>query len=259
MKIITWNVNGLKARIKKGDIDKLLDQQNPDILLLQEVKCNSADFDHDGYKLILNSGEKSGLYGTGVIIKNDIVNKWKIINFTLDEHPDEGRIQLLISHKTTIINVYVPNSGVDPKKPLQRLDYRINSWDKDFRAFLCKVNNDSQNVLICGDFNVAYNNYDVHNPKTLKKKAGFTCEERDSFKNLLSCGFVDMWDSLYPDSRDDKRFTFYGRFQKVVKKGWRLDYILVNENNKINVSSMSIINNIESSDHLPLEIQFLSQ
>ncbi len=252
MKIITWNVNGLKARIKSGDVNKLLQQESPDLVMLQEVKCDSVNLGHNGYELILNPAEKSGFHGTGVIIKNDIRGQWKVTSYILDGHPDEGRIQLITSDKTAIVNVYVPNSGVDPKEPLRRLDYRINSWDKDFFQFLNQLG--YQNVIVGGDLNVAYRNYDVHNPKTLHNKAGFTPQERNSFKNLLESGFIDQWDQLYPDSRDDQRFTFYGRFQKPVKKGWRLDYILINKNHKLNISNMSIIDNIESSDHLPLAV-----
>lgn len=257
IKIITWNVNGLNARIKSGDIDKLLENQAPDLVLLQEIKCKTSNFSNIDYAIKLNPAERAGFHGTGVIYKKTFIDSKKIESITLENHEDEGRIQKIKLPDMTIVNVYVPNSGVDPKQPLNRLSYRTNIWDKDFRKYLNQLSADNKNVLICGDLNVAYNDYDVHNPKSLSGKAGFTKQERDSFKLLINDDFIDLWDKIHPDSRNIERFTFYGRFQKKFNRGWRLDYILANVDNNLNIDNMKIIADVDTSDHLPLMIELI--
>jgi len=215
------------------------------MVLLQEIKCKSCDFRSTDYKLYLNPAEICYIHGTGILIRKELVDEYQVQPVCLDGHPEEGRIQM-ITNKTnfTIINVYVPNSGVDRKQPLRRLDYRLEQWDPDFQRFINNLKAMQGDVILGGDLNVAHRDYDVHDPRVLKGRAGFTDGERQNFSKMLDSGFTDMWDHLYPDSRGNDRFTF--------NTGWRLDYFLFNDNHKFCIDEMKILLDYCTSDHYPL-------
>ena len=245
MRLASWNVNGLRACMKKG-FEEIL-AHDFDIIGLQETKMQpgQADFSFDGYEMIWNSAEKKGYAGTLVLTKEKPLN----VSFGMDipEHDREGRIITLEFDKFFFITVYTPNS----QRGLLRLDYRMR-WEDDFRAFLRGF---GKPVIVCGDLNVAHKEIDLTHPKPNVKNAGFTPQERAKMTELLDSGFVDTFRLLYPDKKEAYTWWSYMGQSRAKNVGWRIDYFLVNESAKSGVKEASIYPEIMGSDHCPVGLE----
>ncbi len=242
MKLISWNVNGLRAVLNKG-FDEFLNKISPDIICLQEIKLssNQLDYNPEGYQTFFNYAGKKGYSGTAVFTKIK----------PLSNHffPDaEGRITYLEYEKFFLVCVYVPNS----QEGLKRLDYRLK-WDEKFKEFLLALKK-IKPVVVCGDFNVAHNEIDIKNPKSNLRNAGFTIEERDSFSSLLSSGFTDSFRFLHPDLIKYSWWSY--RFNSREKNvGWRIDYFLVSESLIPDIKTAEIYTEVLGSDHAPVLLE----
>ena len=248
MKLISWNVNGLRACAQKGFSDFFRDQQ-ADIFCLGETKMQpeQADFDLSGYHVYWNSAEKKGYSGTAVFSRIQPLSVR--YGLGIDQHDHEGRAITLEYEDFYLVNVYVPNS----QDGLKRLDYRMQ-WEDDFRAYVTAL--DAQKpVLICGDMNVAHTEIDLKNPKTNRRNAGFTDEERAKMTQLLEAGFVDSWRSRNPGVEGVYSWWSY-RFQARQKNaGWRIDYFLVSQRLMERVTGTHIYTDILGSDHCPVGLE----
>ena len=247
MRLISWNVNGLRAVVGKdfGETFKSLDA---DFFCLQETKMQAGqlDLEFDGYTSYWNYAEKKGYSGTA------IYTRYKPLAVTLgigiDEHDHEGRVITLEMEKFFLVNVYVPNS----QDELKRLDYRMR-WEDDFRNYLVNLNK-KKPVIVCGDLNVAHKEIDLKNPKTNRKNAGFTDEEREKMTTLLDAGFTDSWRHFNPDVEGVYSWWSY-RFQARAKNaGWRIDYFLVSNDARDKMVDAKIHTHIMGSDHCPVEL-----
>lgn len=248
MKLISWNVNGLRACAQKGFFDFFRDQQ-ADIFCLGETKMQpeQADFDLSGYHVYWNSAEKKGYSGTAVFSRIQPLSVR--YGLGIDQHDHEGRAITLEYEDFYLVNVYVPNS----QDGLKRLDYRMQ-WEDDFRAYVTAL--DAQKpVIICGDMNVAHTEIDLKNPKTNRRNAGFTDEERAKMTQLLEAGFVDSWRSRNPGVEGVYSWWSY-RFQARQKNaGWRIDYFLVSQRLMERVTGTHIYTDILGSDHCPVGLE----
>ena len=248
MKLISWNVNGLRACAQKGFFDFFRDQQ-ADIFCLGETKMQpeQADFDLSGYHVYWNSAEKKGYSGTAVFSRIQPLSVR--YGLGIDQHDHEGRAITLEYEDFYLVNVYVPNS----QDGLKRLDYRMQ-WEDDFRASVTAL--DAQKpVIICGDMNVAHTEIDLKNPKTNRRNAGFTDEERAKMTQLLEAGFVDSWRSRNPGVEGVYSWWSY-RFQARQKNaGWRIDYFLVSQRLMERVTGTHIYTDILGSDHCPVGLE----
>ena len=249
MKLISWNVNGLRAVINKG-FEEFFKGINADIFCIQETKMQEEQLEEkintifDGYKMYWNSAEKKGYSGTAIFSKKEPVNiKYGI---GIEEHDKEGRVITLEFEKFYMVNCYTPNS----KRELERLDYRM-IWEEDFRNYLLELNK-KKPVILCGDLNVAHKEIDLKNPKTNRRNAGFTDEEREKMTELLNSGFVDSFRYLYPDKAD--KYTWWSYMFKAREKnaGWRIDYFIVSDNIKDKIKESYIFSEIMGSDHCPV-------
>ena len=249
MKLISWNVNGLRAVINKG-FEEFFKGINADIFCIQETKMQEEQLEEkintifDGYKMYWNSAEKKGYSGTAIFSKKEPVNiKYGI---GIEEHDKEGRVITLEFEKFYMVNCYTPNS----KRELERLDYRM-IWEEDFRNYLLELNK-KKPVILCGDLNVAHKEIDLKNPKTNRRNAGFTDEERKKMTELLNSGFVDSFRYLYPDKTD--KYTWWSYMFKAREKnaGWRIDYFIVSDNIKDKIKESYIFSEIMGSDHCPV-------
>ena len=249
MKFISWNVNGLRAQIKKG-FEDFLKTEDADFYCIQETKMqrHQLEKEFDGYYHFFNSAQKAGYSGTLILTKHQPLNIYlDFSKYNIDYHNDEGRVITLEYKKFFLVNVYVPNSGNE----LKRLDYRMN-FDKDFNIYLNNLRKE-KNVIICGDLNVAHQPIDLKNPKTNTKNAGFTLEERTGFSDLLYSGFVDTFRHLYPTTV--KYSWWSARFNaRANNVGWRIDYFVVNKEAITKVEDSFILDNIYGSDHCPVGI-----
>lgn len=248
MKLISWNVNGLRACMNKGFMDFFRDV-NADIFCIQESKMQKeqANFTFDGYYDFWNSAEKKGYSGTLILSREKPVSVG--YDMGIEHHDKEGRIITAEFQKFYLVNVYTPNS----KSELERLGYR-QEWEDDFRAFLLNLAK-KKGVIICGDLNVAHTEIDLKNPKTNRRNAGFTDEERAKMTELLESGFIDSYRYFYPDKKD--AYTWWSYFGKAREKnvGWRIDYFLLSKNLESNLKSASIYPQILGSDHCPVGIE----
>ena len=249
MKLISWNVNGLRAIINKG-FEEFFKGINADIFCIQETKMQEEQLEEkintifDGYKMYWNSAEKKGYSGTAIFSKKEPVNiKYGI---GIEEHDKEGRVITLEFEKFYMVNCYTPNS----KRELERLDYRM-IWEGDFRNYLLELNK-KKPVILCGDLNVAHKEIDLKNPKTNRRNAGFTDEEREKMTELLNSGFVDSFRYLYPDKADI--YTWWSYMFKAREKnaGWRIDYFIVSDRIKDKIKESYIFSEIMGSDHCPV-------
>lgn len=248
MKCISWNVNGIRACVKKGFMDfyKSIDA---DIFCIQETKMekgqSETDFTLEGrYLEYWNSAEKKGYSGTAVFTKREPVNV--TYGLGIEKHDKEGRVISLEFEDYFLINAYVPNS----KSELERLDYRME-WEDDMRKYLKELDN-KKPVIFCGDFNVAHKEIDLKNPKSNKRNAGFTDEERNKMTDLLNSGFSDIYRIQNPDKTDI--YTWWSYIGKAREKnvGWRIDYFIVSESIKNKVKETYIYPEIMGSDHCPI-------
>ena len=252
MKLISWNVNGLRAVVTKGFKD-FFDNVDADIFCLQETKLQEEQVDKNiksifnGYNEYWNCAEKKGYSGTAVF------SKLKPINVTygigIEEHDKEGRVITLEFDKFYLVNCYTPNS----KRELERLNYRMQ-WEDAFRNYLLKLN-ETKPVIMCGDLNVAHNEIDLKNPKTNHRNAGFTDEERDKMTKLLNAGFTDSFRYLYPEKEGCYSWWSYMFHAREKNAGWRIDYFIVSNSINKNIKESTIYSDIMGSDHCPVGIE----
>lgn len=247
MKLISWNVNGLRAVWNKG-FEDIFKELNADIFCIQETKMQEGQLDvnFDGYINIFNSAEKKGYSGTAIFSKLKPISVTKGIG--IEEHDNEGRVITLEFDKFYLVNCYTPNT----QRELTRLDYRMK-WEEDFKNYLVKLDNQKP-VILCGDLNVAHNEIDLKNPKTNRGNAGFTDEEREKFTLLLNSGFVDSFRYLYPDKTDCYSWWSYMGRAREKNVGWRIDYFVVSEKIKTDILDAKIHSEIMGSDHCPVEL-----
>ena len=247
MRLISWNVNGLRAVVGKdfGETFKSLDA---DFFCLQETKMQAGqlDLEFDGYTSYWNYAEKKGYSGTAIYTRHKPLAV--TLGIGIDEHDHEGRVITLEMEKFFLVNVYVPNS----QDGLKRLDYRMR-WEDDFRNYLVNLNK-KKPVIVCGDLNVAHKEIDLKNPKTNHNNAGFTDQEREKFTLLLEAGFTDTWRHFHPDLEGVYSWWSY-RFQARQRNtGWRIDYFLTSNRLKNSLKDAKIHTDILGSDHCPVEL-----
>ena len=247
MKLISWNVNGLRAVMNKGFMD-FFNNIDADIFCVQETKLQEGqiDFSPEGYYVYWNSAVKKGYSGTAIFTKIKPINVTYGIN--IEEHDQEGRVITVEYEKFYLVNCYTPNS----KRELTRLDYRMK-WEDEFREYLKKLDKNKP-VVLCGDLNVAHNEIDLKNPSTNKHNAGFTNEEREKMTQLLDSGFVDTFRTLYPDKKDIYSWWSYMFHAREKNAGWRIDYFIVSEKIKEEIEDSKILTEIMGSDHCPVEL-----
>lgn len=247
MKLVSWNVNGLRACMNKGFLDFIRDAA-ADIVCVQETKMQEgqAQVPLEGYHQYWNSAAKKGYSGTAVFSRLTPLSVFYDIG--LEEHTGEGRAITLEFWDFYLVNVYTPNSQQD----LKRLSYRMQ-WEDDFRAYLCELDQ-KKPVIVCGDMNVAHEEIDLKNPKTNRQNAGFTDQERQKMTQLLEAGFVDTFRFLYPDKTGAYSWWSYRFNARAKNAGWRIDYFLVSERLKDAVQEASLQNQIEGSDHCPVTL-----
>lgn len=247
MKWISWNVNGLRACLKKGFYDFIQSEQ-PDIMALQEIKMRpeQADFQIEGYRIIWNSAEKSGYSGTAVLVKKDPVEIHTGIGFP--ELDAEGRCITLVYPNVTFVTVYTPNS----QDGLRRLPVRMQ-WDDCFRDYVSRLAA-VHPVIICGDMNVAHQEIDLKNPQLNHMNAGFSDEERAKFSELLGVGFIDTFRYLYPNVTDAYSWWSYRFRARERNAGWRIDYFLMRSADAHLLKDHIIYSAVAGSDHCPVGI-----
>ncbi len=254
-KLISWNVNGIRAAAKKGFFDRLADM-NPDALCLQETKAQDDQVaevmvDLKGYTLNSNSAEKKGYSGTAILSKATPLAVQADLG--VKKHDTEGRILRVEYPEFNLITVYTPNSG----NGLKRLEYR-QTWDKAFRSYI-KALDKEKPVVVCGDLNVAHSDIDLANPKSnYNKTAGYTEQEIDGLTRHLKAGFVDSFRHLHPDATGAYSWWSYRAGARERNVGWRLDYFLVSKRLADNIKSAFILPDVHGSDHCPvgLELEF---
>jgi len=249
MRLISWNVNGLRAVNKKGFMD-FFNEIDADIFCVQETKMQEGQLvlDLDGYSQYFNSATRKGYSGTAIF------TKIKPINVTYDigveEHDDEGRVITLEFEEFFLVNCYTPNSG----RELLRLGYRV-TWEEAFRDYLKKLDAEKP-VILCGDLNVAHKEIDLKNPKTNRKSAGFTDEERHEMTNLLESGFTDIYRKLYPEKEDAYTWWSYMSNARERNIGWRIDYFIVSDRISNKIEEATIHPEIMGSDHCPVGVVY---
>ena len=248
MKFVSWNVNGLRACLKKGFM-KTFKNLDADIFALQETRMleGQAILDMDGYSQYWNSAEKKGYSGTAIFTR--IQPRSVNYGIGIAEHDTEGRVITLGFSDFYFVTVYTPNS----RRQLERLDYRM-TWENAFRAYLEKLDA-VKPVIICGDLNVAHTEIDLSNPSTNHHNAGFTDDERRKFGELLSAGFTDTFRHLYPDKAN--AYTWWSNFQNSRERniGWRIDYFLASNRISEKISAATIEPQILGSDHCPVTLE----
>lgn len=248
MRLISWNVNGLRACLTKGFMDYFL-ATGADMFCLQETKMQpgQADFSPEGYLQFWNSAEKKGYSGTAIFSRHEPMSV--AYGIGIEEHDHEGRVITLEFDKFYLVTVYTPNS----QRGLTRLDYRM-TWEDAFGEYLAGLDK-KKPVVVCGDMNVAHKEIDLKNPKTNTQNAGFTIQERDKMTALLSRGFVDTFRLLHPDETD--RYSWWSYMQRSRERniGWRIDYFLASERLAPNVKLADIDDQIMGSDHCPVILE----
>ncbi|MCD2348761.1 exodeoxyribonuclease III [Clostridium guangxiense] len=247
MKLISWNVNGLRACVQKGFLD-YFKEVDADIFCVQETKLQEGQIDLklDGYYDYWNYAEKKGYSGTAIFSKIKPINCTYGIN--IEEHDKEGRVITLEFDEFYMVTVYTPNS----KEKLARLDYRME-WEDCFRDYLKNLD-EKKPVIVCGDMNVAHTEIDLKNAKTNTKNAGFSPEERSKFTELLGAGFIDTYRYFYPDKEGIYSWWSYRFKAREKNAGWRIDYFCVSEGLKDKLVSANIHTKVMGSDHCPVEL-----
>lgn len=247
-KLISWNVNGLRACMGKGFMD-FFDKVDADIFCLQEIKLQEGqiDWEKEGYYAYWNYAEKKGYSGTAIFTKEKPLSV--SYGLGIEEHDKEGRVITLEFSEYYVITVYTPNS----QNELARLDYRMQ-WEDDFRKYLLELKA-KKPVIVCGDMNVAHKEIDLKNPKTNRKNAGFTDEERNKMTELLESGFIDSFRYFYPDMEQIYSWWSYRFKAREKNAGWRIDYFLVSEEYKEHMVDAKIHTEVMGSDHCPVELE----
>lgn len=248
MKLVSWNVNGLRAVFNKG-FREIFQNFDSDIFCIQETKMQEGqlELEFDGYHIYLNSAERKGYSGTAVFTKIKPLTVTKGIK--IEKHDTEGRVLTLEFEKFYLVNCYTPNS----QRELTRLEYRVE-WENDFREYLKKLNQ-TKPVILCGDLNVAHKEIDLKNPKSNRGNAGFTDEERREMTNLLDAGFIDSFRYLYPNKEDSYSWWSYMGHAREKNVGWRIDYFIVSNSIKEKIKEASIHPEVFGSDHCPVELE----
>ena len=253
--ILSWNVNGIRAVLKKG-FEAFLEETNHDIVCLQETKI-SEDLVH-GFQfknyphLIWNCAEKKGYSGTAIFSKQAPLSVKKGIG--IEKHDKEGRVISAEFEDFYLVTVYTPNAqGHDENRRPKRLDYRTKEWDVDFLNFILELEK-SKPVIFCGDLNVAHKEIDLANPSTNRKNAGFTDEERQGFQSILDAGYLDIFRELHPDTTDAYTWWSYRANARANNVGWRIDYFCVSEKLRAQVASTKNLTSVLGSDHCPITL-----
>lgn len=282
LRIFSWNINGIRAVLKKGALQFFLDEYRPDILCLQEIKARPEQVEHDfgEYKVFWNPATRPGYSGTAILVSSTLdtsvfnVMRWTreeaaLLEKTAEAAPNaqllqtsmdfvhtkdpetnshEGRVQILESPKFYLVNVYTPNSKPD----LSRLELRYKNWDPQFLELLKELEQ-TKPVITCGDFNAAHTEIDLARPAANHHNAGFTNEERQGISNLVDVGFIDTFRTLHPDT---KRYTWWSHWGHARDNnvGWRIDYFLISDSLKNRLKDAEIYENVLGSDHCPISI-----
>ena len=249
MKLISWNVNGIRACMQKGFMD-FFNEIDADIFCIQETKMQPGQLEIETplYHQYMNSAEKKGYSGTMVFSKQEPLHV--SYGLGIEEHDHEGRVITCEYEDFYLVCVYTPNS----KDGLLRLDYRME-WEDAFRTYLHKLN-ETKSVLVCGDLNVAHKEIDLKNPKTNRRNAGFTDEERNKMSVLLDSGFIDSYRYLYPEQEGVYSWWSYRFKAREKNAGWRIDFFLVSEDAKDGIREAKIHTDIFGSDHCPVSLEF---
>ncbi len=247
MKFISWNVNGIRACVEKGFLD-YFNNVDADIFCLQETKCQEGqiELNLEGYHQYWNYAKKKGYSGTAIFTKQEPISV--SYGLGIEEHDNEGRVITLEFDKFYFITVYTPNS----QSELKRLDYRMK-WEDDFRNYLIELDK-IKPVIVCGDLNVAHKEIDLKNPKTNRKNAGFTDEERNKFSELLDSGFIDSYRYFNPNLEGMYSWWSYRFKAREKNAGWRIDYFVVSKKLENELVSADIHRDILGSDHCPVEV-----
>ena len=250
MKLISWNVNGIRACLTKG-FEEVFKKMDADIFCLQETKCqpDQINLEFQGYTSYWNSAEKKGYSGTAIFTKQKPINVTYGIG--IEEHDKEGRVITLEFEKFYMVDIYTPNS----KRELERLEYR-QIWEDEIRKYLLKLN-ETKPVIMCGDLNVAHKEIDLKNPKTNRHNAGFTDEERNKMTELLNAGFTDTFRYLYPDKENAYSWWSYMGHAREKNVGWRIDYFIVSKSIEKQIKEAKIYPEIMGSDHCPVGLEIL--
>lgn len=248
MRLITFNVNGIRAISGKGFFD-FMAEIDPDMICLQETKIQGgqAEFDTPNHIQYWNYAERKGYSGTAIFTKTKPISEF--YGMGIAEHDTEGRIITLEYEEFYLVTVYTPNS----KDGLKRLDYRV-VWEEAFREYICKLD-EKKPVIVCGDLNVAHLEIDLKNPKTNRKNAGFTDEERGEFTKLLEAGFSDVFREFYPEEIGAYTWWSYRFNARANNSGWRIDYFVVSKRFMERVTKVEILNQVMGSDHCPVMIE----
>ena len=247
MKLISWNVAGFRAVLKKG-FEEFFNKIDADVFCIQESKVLEDQFDYrpEGYHMYLNPAERKGYSGTLVFTKKEPISV--SFGMGIEEHDHEGRIITLEFEDYYLVTEYVPNV----KRELERLDYRM-IWEDDFRKFLKKLEK-KKPVVVCGDFNVAHEEIDIKNAKANRGNAGFTDEERGKFSELLKSGFIDIYRHFYPDKEEYSWWSYMGKAREN-NVGWRIDYFICSKSIIDKVENPIIYTDVFGSDHCPIGIE----
>lgn len=250
MRFISWNVNGLRAVVKKG-FEDIFWSVDADFVCLQETKLQEGQINLNlpGYESYWCYAEKKGYSGTAIFTRRTPLSV--SYNLGIPEHDSEGRVITLEYEDFYLVCVYTPNS----QDGLRRLDYRM-SWEDDFREYLCELDK-AKPVIICGDMNVAHEEIDLKNPATNHMNPGFSDEERGKFTELLDAGFIDTFRSLYPDRTDAYSWWSYRAAARQRNVGWRIDYFVVSERLRGNIKDAYILPEVMGSDHCPVGLDML--
>jgi exodeoxyribonuclease-3 len=248
LKMVSWNVNGLRACMNKG-FAEFFNAMDADVFCLQETKMQQGqlELNFPSYEQFWNSAVKKGYSGTAVFTKLQPVNV--SYGLAMDEHDQEGRLITLEFADFHLVNVYTPNS----QRELARLDYRMR-WEDDFREYIAGLNA-RKPVIVCGDLNVAHREIDIKNPKSNEKNAGFTPQERNKMTQLLESGLTDSFRHLYPDRRDAYSWWSYMANARERNIGWRIDYFLVADSMSGQIREAEILADVQGSDHCPVTVE----
>ncbi len=257
MKIIAWNINGLRAIMKTNNLTNLVEEEKPTILCLSETKLSCSVTTDDileeyKYAYFSTCNSKGGYSGTAIFSKKEPLNVIYGLEYNNKNIDEEGRVITLEFNKFYLVHVYTPNSGL----ALARLDYRINTWDVAFKKYLAKLQKDKP-IIVCGDLNVAHQEIDIHNPKGNKKTAGFTNEERESFTSLLeTLDLIDTYRHMHP-KWNEYSYWSYRMNSRNKNKGWRIDYFLTSRKLLSKIKKARILTDRIGSDHAPIKLNLM--
>ncbi|AEP93156.1 exodeoxyribonuclease III [Bacillus subtilis subsp. subtilis str. RO-NN-1] len=248
MKLISWNVNGLRAVMRKMDFLSYLKEEDADIICLQETKIQDGqvDLQPEGYHVYWNYAVKKGYSGTAVFSKQEPLHV--IYGIGVEEHDQEGRVITLEFENVYVMTVYTPNS----RRGLERIDYRMQ-WEEALLSYILELEK-KKPVILCGDLNVAHQEIDLKNPKANRNNAGFSDQEREAFTRFLEAGFVDSFRHVYPDLEGAYSWWSYRAGARDRNIGWRIDYFVVSESLKEQIEDASISADVMGSDHCPVEL-----